>query len=142
MLHTILSSPRIVLARIRLPAYTLGLIGLRAAFGSFFIVEPLADDTIAYFALDNVAYHGKDEGNSVQPLVSLRNDGCEGHLRLCASLYIGFSIHYFLFMLPQTVRIGREIMRGIRLPPLRRPSVSKSWPSTEISPPPFPLPPA
>jgi hypothetical protein len=35
-----------------------GLIGLRAAFGDFFTVEPLADASIKYFALDNVAYHG------------------------------------------------------------------------------------
>jgi hypothetical protein len=32
-----------------------GLIGLRAAFGDLFVVEPLADDSIEYFALDNVA---------------------------------------------------------------------------------------
>jgi hypothetical protein len=37
---------------------TAGLVGLRAAFGHFFIVEPLADASIKYFALDNVAYHG------------------------------------------------------------------------------------
>ena len=32
-----------------------GLVGLRAAFGKFFVVEPLADASIDYFALDNVA---------------------------------------------------------------------------------------
>ena len=35
-----------------------GLVGLRAAFGNIFTVNPLADSTIKYFALDNVAYHG------------------------------------------------------------------------------------
>ena len=35
-----------------------GLVGLRAAFGAlWFVVNPLASD-LAYFVLDNVAYHG------------------------------------------------------------------------------------
>ena len=32
--------------------------GLRAAFGNLLAIEPLADRSISYFALDNVAYHG------------------------------------------------------------------------------------
>ena len=35
-----------------------GLIGLRAAFGGVLTLAPLADETIDYFALDNLLYHG------------------------------------------------------------------------------------
>jgi len=34
-----------------------GLIGIRAVFGKLLVIEPLADDTVGYFALDNLAYH-------------------------------------------------------------------------------------
>jgi hypothetical protein len=35
-----------------------GLIGLRATLSSLLVVQPLADDSIKYFALDNLYYHG------------------------------------------------------------------------------------
>jgi len=35
-----------------------GLIGLRAAFGDTLVIQPLADKSVTYFALDNVFYHG------------------------------------------------------------------------------------
>ena len=35
-----------------------GLIGLRAALSGLLVLQPLADDTIKYFALDNLHYHG------------------------------------------------------------------------------------
>jgi len=35
-----------------------GLVGIRAAFGKILAIHPLADETITYFALDNLAYHG------------------------------------------------------------------------------------
>jgi hypothetical protein len=34
-----------------------GLVGLRAALGATFVVQPLVDSSISYFALDNLAYH-------------------------------------------------------------------------------------
>jgi hypothetical protein len=34
-----------------------GLIGLRAALASLLVVHPLADETVGYFALDNLYYH-------------------------------------------------------------------------------------
>ena len=37
-----------------------GLVGLRAAFGSLLTISPLADSTIGWFALDNVAYHNRN----------------------------------------------------------------------------------
>jgi hypothetical protein len=37
-----------------------GLIGLRATFSNIFVVQPLADASIKWFALDNLAYHGHD----------------------------------------------------------------------------------
>ena len=38
-----------------------GLVGIRAAFGAWLSVEPLADPaTISHFALDNVFYHGRN----------------------------------------------------------------------------------
>ena len=38
-----------------------GLIGIRAALSNLLVIHPLADPTsIKYFALDNLAYHGKN----------------------------------------------------------------------------------
>ena len=35
-----------------------GLLGIRAVLGALLVVRPLADATVSYFALDNLAYHG------------------------------------------------------------------------------------
>ena len=35
-----------------------GLIGLRAALSSLLVIQPLADSTVEWFALDNLFYHG------------------------------------------------------------------------------------
>ena len=38
-----------------------GLVGVRADFGDVLVVQPSADpDAIAYFALDNLLYHGRN----------------------------------------------------------------------------------
>lgn len=37
-----------------------GLCGIRAALSNLLVIHPLADDTIKYFALDNVNYHGRN----------------------------------------------------------------------------------
>ena len=37
-----------------------GLIGLRAMMGDLLLLQPLADKSVTYFALDNVAYHGRN----------------------------------------------------------------------------------
>jgi hypothetical protein len=56
-----------------------GLIGLRALMSSLLVIQPLADDTIKYFALDNLAYHGHnftvlwDPAGSKWP-----SSGCKG----------------------------------------------------------------
>merc|ERR1712118_69319 len=34
-----------------------GLIGLRAALSNLLVVQPLADESVTYFALDNLLYH-------------------------------------------------------------------------------------
>ena len=37
-----------------------GLVGIRPAFGPWLAIAPLADETIDYFALDNVLVHGRN----------------------------------------------------------------------------------
>eukprot|EP00041_Stephanoeca_diplocostata_P031138 m.963503 g.963503 ORF g.963503 m.963503 type:complete len:887 (-) comp23896_c0_seq2:3267-5927(-) len=44
-----------------------GLVGLRTFFGNFFLVHPLVDDSVTWFALDNVAYHGHNISISWDP---------------------------------------------------------------------------
>ena len=37
-----------------------GLVGVRASFGEWLELAPLADDSVTYFALDNLLYHGRN----------------------------------------------------------------------------------
>jgi hypothetical protein len=59
-----------------------GLVGIRAVFGKRLVIEPLADESVGYFALDNLAYHNHnlsviwDPDGSQWP-----HAGCKG---LCA----------------------------------------------------------
>ena len=48
-----------------------GLVGLRAAFGKLLVVEPLADKSVTYFALDNLAYHGVSAQQQSQAMARL-----------------------------------------------------------------------
>lgn len=56
-----------------------GLVGLRTAFGRAFSVMPLVDDSMEYFALDNVAYHGHNLTIAWDPTgARYNNSDCRG----------------------------------------------------------------
>jgi hypothetical protein len=55
-----------------------GLVGLRAAFGSLLTIAPLADSTIGWFALDNVAYHNHNISIAWDPSGTHTKASCKG----------------------------------------------------------------
>jgi len=56
-----------------------GLIGIRASLSNLLVVQPLADSTITHFALDNLAYHGRNVSVLWDPLGTVYTKaGCKG----------------------------------------------------------------
>ena len=63
--------------------FVAGLVGVRADLGDVLVVQPSADpDAIAYFALDNLLYHGRDLAVTSDPAATGKY-GCPG---LCVYL--------------------------------------------------------